>query len=98
VIVTSRAAIVSLRAHVNVHQSFMMIVGASLNDRRCLSQRGNRACESVGAIRPKNGFWRAAMRREADEHENFFIAKIRDSESVQRALGGRRRVAAASIA
>jgi hypothetical protein len=33
------------------------------------------------AIRAKIRFWRAPMRREAGEHENFFIAKIRDSES-----------------
>jgi hypothetical protein len=39
------------------------------------------------AIRSKNLFWRAAMRREAGGHENFFIAKNRDSESAQRAFG-----------
>jgi hypothetical protein len=42
------------------------------------------------AIRAKNRFWRAAMRRKAGEHENFFIAKNRDSESAQRVFGGRR--------
>jgi hypothetical protein len=38
------------------------------------------------AIRAKNRFWRAPMRREAGGHENFFIAKIRDSESTQPAF------------
>jgi hypothetical protein len=39
------------------------------------------ASESAAAIRRKNRFWRAPMRREAGEHENYFIAKNRDSES-----------------
>jgi hypothetical protein len=43
--------------------------------------------ESVAAIPAKNRFWRAAMRREAGERENFFIAKNGDSESAQRAFG-----------
>jgi hypothetical protein len=38
------------------------------------------------AIRAKNRFWRAPMRREAGGHENFFIAKFRDSESTQPAF------------
>jgi hypothetical protein len=42
--------------------------------------------ESAAAIRAKNGIWRATMRREAGEHENFFIAKNRDSESTQQAF------------
>jgi hypothetical protein len=42
--------------------------------------------ESAVAIRAKNRFWRAAMRREAGQRENFFIAKNRDSESAQRAF------------
>jgi hypothetical protein len=37
------------------------------------------------------------MRRKAGEHENFFIAKNRDSESAQRASGGHRRVVATPI-
>jgi hypothetical protein len=37
------------------------------------------------------------MRREAGGHENFFIAKSRDSESVQRAFGGHRSVDTMSI-
>jgi hypothetical protein len=49
-------------------------------------------CESGSTIRAKNRFWRAAMRREANEHENFFIAKNRDSESAQRAFGRLRSV------
>ncbi|THD71657.1 MAG: hypothetical protein E7813_05085 [Bradyrhizobium sp.] len=40
--------------------------------------------ESVAAIRAKMPLWRAAMTREAGERENFFIAKIHDSESAQR--------------
>jgi hypothetical protein len=54
--------------------------------------------ESAPAIRSKNRFWRAPMRREAGEHENFFIAKIRDSESAQSAFSGVRRLAMTSIA
>jgi hypothetical protein len=50
------------------------------------SQTEKWRCESLLAIRAKNRFWRAAMRPEASGHENFFIAKIRDSESAQRAL------------
>jgi hypothetical protein len=38
------------------------------------------------------------MRREAGKHENFFIAKNRDSESVQRAFGCHGWVATASNA
>jgi len=63
-----------------VHRSFTMI-GAS--SRKPKIRNANQRC----AIRAKNRFWRAAMRREAGEHENFFIAKIRDSESAQRAFG-----------
>jgi hypothetical protein len=46
--------------------------------------------ESAAVIPAKNPFWRAAMRREAGEHENLFIAKNRDSESAQRTFGRRR--------
>jgi hypothetical protein len=38
------------------------------------------------------------MRREAGGHENFFIAKNRDSESAQRAFSQRRRGAMTSFA
>jgi hypothetical protein len=37
----------------------------------------------VPAIRPKIRFWRALTRRLRLNHENFFIAKVRDSESTQ---------------
>jgi hypothetical protein len=47
------------------------------------SQNENLPRESVGAIRAKIRFWRATMRREGGEHENFFIAKVGDSESAQ---------------
>src|SRR2546421_49630 len=43
----------------------------------------NRRC----AIRAKTAVWRALRRREGLAGENFFIAKIRDSESAQRAFG-----------
>jgi hypothetical protein len=46
----------------------------------------NRAANHQRAIRSKNWFWRATMRREAGGHENFFIAKNRDSESAQRSF------------
>jgi hypothetical protein len=41
----------------------------------------NRTRESAAAIPAKNRVWRAAMSRQAVVHENFFIAKKRDSES-----------------
>jgi hypothetical protein len=50
------------------------------------------------AIRAEIRFWRAPMRREAGGHENFFIAKNRDSESARRAFGRRRWVATTSNA
>jgi hypothetical protein len=65
-----------------VHKSFTMI-DASSRDPKIRNANQRRA------IRAKNRFWRAAMRREAGEHENFFIAKNRDSESAQRAFGRR---------
>ena len=49
------------------------------------------------AIRAKIRFWRAPMRREAGGHENFFIAKTRDSESAQRAFNRHCRVVMTSI-
>jgi hypothetical protein len=63
-----------------------MMVDASLGRKRV-------ARESAAVILAKIWFWRAPMRREAGEHENFFVAKIRDSESVQRAF--RRQLAVA---
>jgi hypothetical protein len=71
-----------------VHKSFTISGDAS--------RQARLASESAAAIRAKNRFWRAAMRREAGGHENFFIAKNRDSESAQRAFGCHRRVATAS--
>ena len=55
-------------------------------------------CESAAAIRAKSRFWRATMRHEAVDHENFFIAKNRDSESAQRAFSRSRSVAMTSTA
>jgi hypothetical protein len=49
-------------------------------------------------IPAKIRFWRAPMRHEAGEHENFFIAKNRDSESAQRAFGRHQWVATTSNA
>ena len=58
-----------------VHRSFTIIANSRAQDRRLDVTNQPRA------IRAKIRFWRAPMRREAGEHENFFIAKIRDSES-----------------
>jgi hypothetical protein len=44
---------------------------------------GKRASESPIAIRPKSSFWRASARLERCDHENFFVAKPCDSESVR---------------
>jgi hypothetical protein len=56
------------------------------DERRCGARAEKSQRESAAAIRPKNRFWRATMRREAGRHENFFIAKNCDSESAQRAF------------
>jgi len=58
----------------------------------------NRPCESVATIRPEIRFWRAPMRRWRVTHENFFVAKNRDSDSAQRAFGRHGRVAMTPIA
>jgi hypothetical protein len=63
-----------------VHRSFT-ISGDAIRARRQL-----RPANQLRAIRAKNRFWRAPMRREGGGHENFFIAKTRDSESTQSAL------------
>jgi len=73
---------VSLHAHASVRRSFVASDEPRFEEKR--------ARESAGAIRPKKRFWRAAMRRKAGDHENFFIAKNRDSESAQPAFGGHR--------
>jgi hypothetical protein len=67
--------VVAVRSSARVHQSFTVAADGSLKKTR--PQRANR----VQAIRAKFRFLRATMRREADRHENFFIAKNRDSES-----------------
>src|SRR5580704_6690466 len=64
-----------------VHRSFTIIAKSRARDRRF------EAANQPRAIRAKNRFWRAPMRREAGEHENFFIAKNRDSESAKRVFG-----------
>lgn len=46
----------------------------------------------------KNPRWRARMRRQAVKHENFFIAKMCDSESAQRLSGRCRHFATTSVA
>jgi len=76
-------------ADANVHQSFTISGDASRDTK-------NHGCESAEAILAKIRFWRAAMRREAGSHENFFIAKNRDSESTQRAFWWLPRVAMTS--
>jgi hypothetical protein len=62
---------------------------ASIVDRdpKIILATDNAPRESVAAIRPKIRFWRAAMRRQGVGHENFFIAKNCDSESVRAAFG-----------
>jgi hypothetical protein len=57
------------------------------NIRRCVGKAEKRLANQPSAIRAKIRFWRAPMRREVAAHENFFIAKIRDSESAQSAFG-----------
>jgi hypothetical protein len=62
-----------------VHQSFTITGDAS-------RARSDAVANQPQSIRAKNRIWRASMRREAGEHENFFIAKNRDSESAYRAI------------
>jgi hypothetical protein len=49
--------------------------------------------ESAVAIRPENSFWRSSASLQSRDHENFFVAKPRDSESVQPAFSRHHRVA-----
>jgi len=77
-----------------VHQSFIISFRQLTVHRETKIAVANQGA----AIRAKNRFWRTAMRREAVDHENFFIAKNRDSESAQQAFGGPRSVAMTSIA
>ena len=63
------------------------------------SRDKNRCCESARRrFAQKARFWRTAMRREAGDQENFFIAKNRDSEFAQQAFGGPRSAAVRSTA
>jgi hypothetical protein len=73
-----------------MHRSFTMSGGVGAKTK-------SRSPNQPHAIRSKNRFWRAAMRREAGGHENFFIAKNRDSESAQRTFGRHRRGAMTSF-
>jgi hypothetical protein len=57
----------------------------------------NAVANRLAAIRIKNRFWRAAMRRKAGQRKNFFIAKNRDSESAQPALHRAARRATISV-
>jgi hypothetical protein len=50
------------------------------------------------AIRKKNLVWRAKIRLEAVKHEKIFIAKVCDSESVQRLFARHERLAITSSA
>jgi hypothetical protein len=64
-------------------------VAPDLRVRQCLVMTRRAAAWALrisAAIRSKNWFWRAAMRHRRKRHENFFIAKNRDSESAQRAV------------
>lgn len=77
---SSPAHRLACHAYARVHRSFT-ISGEVRGRDEHFSPRISRA-----RFAQKTGFWRAPMRREAGEHENFFIAKIRDSESAQRAF------------
>jgi hypothetical protein len=74
----------------NGHRSFTMI-----DDAQC----SKRVLPRISRIRFERKIrrWRAVLRREAGERENFFVAKIRDSESVQRLLERRCRSSMTSI-
>src|SRR6185437_14440370 len=50
------------------------------------------------AIRSKSRLWRAMMRPRAAKHENFFVAKICDSDSVRRPLRSQSRLASLACA
>jgi hypothetical protein len=76
------ATAASLHARASTHRSFKSVTMHRAEEKS--------HPESATAILAKTRFWRAAMRREAGEHENFFIAKNCDSESAQRAFNRRR--------
>src|SRR5260370_604815 len=69
-------AAASLDAHVSVRRSSTMSGDASPRSETAPANQPH-------AIRAKNRFWRARMRREAGLHENFFLAQNRASTSVQ---------------
>jgi hypothetical protein len=73
-----------------VHQSF-------ISGSRSIARTDEPTRISRARFAQKTGFGERAMRREAGEHENFFIAKNRDSESAQGAFGRLRRVVTTSI-
>jgi len=52
----------------------------------------------VVAIRPKNRVWLTAATEKSVKHENFFIAKICDSESTHTAFRWCRRLALHALA
>jgi hypothetical protein len=58
----------------------------------------NAVANRSAAIRIKNRFWRAVMRRKAGHCKNFFVAKNRDSESVRPAFDHAARGATTSVA
>jgi len=51
------------------------------------AMRKNRRRRIDDSDSAKNRFWRATIRPEAGEDENFFVAKNRDSESTQPPFG-----------
>jgi hypothetical protein len=57
-----------------------------------------RVANHIRAIRKNAGAWRALAREKPVNDENFFIAKIRDSESATPRFGGCARLARASFA
>jgi hypothetical protein len=68
-----------------------------LTARRVRHANQNAVANQLAAIRIKNRFWRAAMRRKAGRRKNFFIAKKRDSESAQPAFHRAARRATTSV-
>jgi hypothetical protein len=66
--------------------------------RRARRVSQNAVANRSAAIRIKNRFWRAAMRRKARRRKNFFIAKNRDSESAQPAFRHTARGTTTSVA
>jgi len=84
------SASVEVRAHQSIIISFRQITVHS-ETKIAAANQGRRFAQN-------SRFWRMAMRREAVDHENFFIAKNRDSESARQAFGGPRSAAVTSTA